>query len=495
MVPHSNPRTRTSSLDRASTIVVLIGGLIFAGFLYRQGSPYAGGADSSGYLNSAELMSHGHFFGPVRAPAGYGHASFSRGAFEPLGFRVDPQIPRMAPTYPLGLPLHLMAAAAIGGWDRAALIVSVFAALAGGAILWSLARLLQFSPAWAAVAVIWLWLCPQYVFCALQPMSDSLALLWSLVALYTAMRSREAAWWCVACGAALAMAILVRPTNSLLVIPVLIAVGPRLRPLLWLVSGGIPGAVFLGFYNHHVYGAILTTGYGDVGAAFSRHNVPHNVQHILGWSWRLLTPLIGTVMALPFLARKWTKEAVVLSVWAGLLIGFYSFYYHTGETWWYLRFILPAFPILILGAIAGAQEIMSRAKFAPTIGLAAVLVVLLPWETKFNRELHSGAIQGEEMTYRQSADWVRHNLPVQSAIFCMQVSGALYFYTDFLLVRWDTIEPGSIAPLLGVLRDQHRPVYAVLYEFEAKGALARIGGEWKKITTVGAATVWQRESP
>lgn len=494
MDPAPRLRPAYSPLDRVLTILLLLGAMVYSVFLYRDGSPYAGGADSSGYLNTARLLGQGKFFGEVRTPPGHGHTSFSLGAFQPLGFVVESKFPRMAPTYPLGLPLHLLAAATFGGWNRAALFVNIFSALGGGGMLWLLARHFRFPPAWAAVAVVWLWLCPLFTFCALQPMSDALALGWSLAVLYAALRSREGAGWCLACGIALSMAVLVRPTNALLFIPVVLAVGFRPLSLLQLAAGGIPGAIFLGFYNHHVYGAILTTGYGDVGTSFSTGFLRHNLGHLSHWIPGLLSALVCAALALPFLPGKWSRDARILGLWTFLLIGFYSFYFHTGESWWYVRFILPAFPLLILAALAAWRKIPLHSPATQAGLLTVILVGTIAWELKVNRDLNPVFVADQEKTYGQSAEWARQNLPPNSAIFCMQVSGAFYFYTDFLLVRWEQIEPGYIPPLLTVLRDQHRPVYAVLYEFETAQALARLGGEWKKVTTVGVATVWQREN-
>jgi hypothetical protein len=493
MDPAARPTPSPLQLDRVLTSLLVLGAVFYSVFLYRAGSPIAGGADSSGYLNSARLLGEGRLFGAVRQPTDSGSAHFSLSAFQPLGFSIDPKLPRMAPTYPLGLPLHLLAAAAIAGWDRAALLVNIFAAVGGGGMLWLLARYFKFPPAWAAIAVAWLWLCPLLVFCALQPMSDALALLWSLAVLYTALRTREGAGWCLACGAALAMAVLVRPTNALLFIPVLVALGFRLKSGLWLILGGLPGAIFLGCYNHEMYGAVFTTGYGDIGADLGSRFLLHNLGHFARWIPGLLSPLVCAGLALPFLAGSWTREGKVLALWVALLLGFYAFYFHTGEAWWYLRFILPAFPLLILAATAVGQKIPIRSPAAQTGLLAALVIVTAAWEMKFNRELDPVFVAEQEQSYRLSADWARQNLPATSAIFCMQVSGAFYFYTDFLIVRWELVETGDIGPLFAALQQQHRPAYAILYEFEQAAALQRLGGHWKKITAVGVTTVWHKE--
>ena len=45
-----------------------------------------------------------------------------------------------------------------------------------------------------------------------------------------------------------------------------------------------------------------------------------------------------------------------------------------------------------------------------------------------------------------------------------------------------------------VLRQEQRPVYAALFEFETKDALSRLGGQWTKLETVGNTTFWQLQT-
>ena len=491
-VPRLNPAP--SRLDRALPSLLLLMAVIYAVFLWREGSSCAGGADSSGYMNSARLLGEGRWSAPMRPPEGAAVEATGAGAFMPLGFSARSESRRLIPTYPLGLPLHLLVAAKIAGWDRAAILVNLFSAIGGGGVLWLLGRRTGFSPAWSAIAVAWLWFCPLLIFSSVQAMSDSLAMLWGLAVLLCSLRLRDGARWGVACGVALAVAVLVRPTNVLLAIPVLLAAGWNLPGLAWIFAGGLPGAVLLGFYNQHAYGSVLATGYGDVSDAFGPAFLPHNLRHIFLWVPQLLSPLVCLVAVLPFLRKRWTRDGLTLAAWPVLLIGFYSFYFHTGETWWYLRFILPAFPLLILGAISVLREITRCPEVVRYWAPKIVLVLALGWETRFNHTLHPASVAAEQATYRNVTDWARKNIPQAGAVFCMQVSGAFFFYTDLPVVRWDQINPDAVAPLLDALAKRHRAAYAVLYEFETRPALDRLGGEWSKTATVGDATVWERKN-
>ena len=468
----------------------------YAAFLAHFSASYAAGSDSSGYFNSARLLGEGRFHAPMRVPAGHSHTEFGYMAFQPLGFIFDENSPRMAPTYPTGLPLHLLIASWFVGWRHAATAVNIFAALASSLVLWSLARQLDLSPDWAAAALALLWFCPLIIFASLQPLSDPLALLWSLVALVAALRSRADWRWSLLAGAATSLAVLVRPTNALLVLPLALALGWNFRRYLLLALGGLPGGGFFCYYNWKVYGQPLASGYGNVWSAFGAGFVPHNLAHFARWIPALLSPLVCAALAAPFLQAARRRELAVLGLWAVLLIGLYAFYFHSGETWWYLRFILPAFPALILAALVVFQrlgQLIPSPRWARAM-FVAVLALGVAWQARLSRRLEVLSIPTGEAYYLDTANWARRYLPPESAIFCMQMSGALYFYTPFMLIRWDQVMVARLPDLLAALRMEKRPVYAVLYDFESREARERLGGHWKQIATVRSATFWQLET-
>jgi hypothetical protein len=416
--------------------------------------------------------------------------------FQPLGFRIQPASGMMAPTYPTGLPLHLYLASRLVGWSLSVVVLNLLTVLASGGLLWALARRLGLQPIWAAASVVLLWLCPLFVFSALQPMSDLLALTWSLAVLYCALRITDHCRWGLACGVALGLAVLVRPTNALLIAPVLVAVGLHGRSF-WAVGlGGLPGAAAFTFYNWRVYGSPFVTGYGDVSTAFSREFVAHNLVHFSHWIPLLLTPFIGVAVAAPFLPSVRQRGYLILATWLAALTGFYAFYYNAGEAWWYLRFILPIFPVLILGSMAVTAAAVRSAKLASATTAVAVLSLLVltsSWQLNQSRRLEVLPFERGERSYPDAAHWAQNNLPANSVIFCLQVSGAFYYYSDFLTIRWDTVAPDRYSALLTALAEQKRPIYAALFPFEDPPAREKIGGNWIKLATVGQVTFWQRQ--
>ena len=192
-----------SATNRTVILLLVLAGLAYSLFISAYLSPYAAGADSSGYLNFARFLTHGQVLAPVRALPGYAVTVFGEGTYQPQGFSVRNDSGFMSPTYPVGFPLHLTLAAWLAGsMGRAVAIVNILGALGAGALLYASCRHLTLKPAWAAAATGALWFCPFFLHSALQPMSDLLATTWALATLYAAMRARERMWWTIICGAA-----------------------------------------------------------------------------------------------------------------------------------------------------------------------------------------------------------------------------------------------------------------------------------------------------
>ena len=113
--------------------------VIYGIFLGRNESAYAGGSDSSGYLNSARLLSEGRVHGERRFIEGLPPESAPPWTYLPLGF-IPHNDRDMVPTYSIGMPLLLAAAAAVAGWDLAPHLVLWIHAMAGVGLMYLLAR-------------------------------------------------------------------------------------------------------------------------------------------------------------------------------------------------------------------------------------------------------------------------------------------------------------------------------------------------------------------
>lgn len=474
---------------------------LYAAFLACHMGAVPGGADSSGYFNHARLLGSGMVRASARELPGLTTSGPSDYLYTPLGLKPAYDGHGLVPVYPPGFPLLILAAAPWAGWAHSADLVLVLHSLLGLVLTWALARSLGLAPAGSVVAVGIVAASPLYLFLSLQALSDLPAMVWTAAAVLAAWRSRERPVWAFTAGVAFAFAVLIRPVNALAIAPVAVALAwpagsPRgcLRRILWFALGVLPGAAFSCLHSRAAYGHFLATGYGDVGNDFGRKWIGATLAHYAVWLPTLFTPVIVFVFALPRVARTAPCAAAMLAAWILSYSAFYCFYSYTHVTWWFLRFLLPAAPALVIGGLLGLRSVLPAGLSRIPRGLAAALAlgavalagaILSGW-------LHATDVAHQEKIYPQTTRWLQANLPRGSVVLCMQVSGAVFFDTDYCLVRWDQIDATSRTRLLAAIQAAHRPLFAALFPFEVEPALKRNWpGRWIRIGAVDYATLWR----
>lgn len=466
-------------------------------FLRRNCASYAVGSDVAGYMNIARLLREGQLVQHVPKIEGLDAPAWDFMRQQPLGFAVDRHTGRMVPTYPVGLPLHYVAIAPWVGLAQAPVVISLAFAFLSAVLMIGFARTLGLPWLWALAGVAILWACPLFLFLVFQPLSDLPAMVWTLAALWAALLARRHPGWGLAAGAAMAIAVLVRPTNLLLIVPIGVALGLRWRAWLALAIGGLPGAAFLAWYNLKLYGAVMATGYGEVGYLFGLRFLRHNALHFAWWIPVLVSPPVAlAVLAWPRLIGE-RFIAILFGTWAAVFVGFYIFYFHSGETWWYLRFILPMFPTLILGALLVAHRwTESRPAGRPgRFWLFVALAFVLVWEARAARILAVNTQVGADAMYRDGVTWMQTRAPRDAIVLQMQFSGTFTYYTTFTIVRWDLLSPAEWSRLRSAAAAAHRPIYATLFDFEESTFPSRLPGTWQLLVRWPHTSIWRLAEP
>jgi hypothetical protein len=294
------------------------------------------------------------------------------------------------------------------------------------------------------------------------------------------------------------IAVLVRPTNALVLLPAFCMIGFNTRAL-WAATAGLPFAAMLGLYNLTIYGHPLASGYGNWSESFSSANAAHNTWPIAKGLVLLFTPFVLGIVLTPFAKSARNRVALILGLWVAVLTCCYLFYYHTGETWWYFRFLLPAAPAALLLAATGLQSMLLRI-FDPQRSwvkgmLLTGFAACLAWQVGGLRHFKPAEIVAGERHYRDTADWARAHLPADAVVYCMQNSSALHYYVDHVIARWDHMPSEQHKLFLQATQAQRRPIFAALFPFEEAEAFARIGGRWEKLATVGPTTFYRLTEP
>jgi hypothetical protein len=494
---------------RVVGLAVLLGVALYVCLLAHFIHACASGSDPSGYLLQARELSAGRTSFPPRIVPGLDTTGLSSYLYAPLGASPSPVHPgEFVPTYPIGMPLFIAAAHLLVGWDRAFDFVILAHSLLGLGLVFALGRALAIGAAECLAAIVLLATGPLYVLCSLQGMSDLPALAWNTATALALWRARKNVAWAAAAGAALSVSVLIRPNDMLMLAPLLVAwwpYGPMrpegsfVRRAALLVAGGVPGCILWLSYNRLAYGGVLATGYGDVGGLFRANLLVPTLGYYARWIPVVFSPVSLLCLGLPWVARR-SRAATFLAIWAGAYLAFFVTNRYMYETWRLLRYILPAAPALVLGAVMVGRLLLDLRwmqavrwpRMILGIALAGALAGQFVWDGALD-VLYAG--RGEE-TYPLAMSWLNANLPAGSIVLTMQASGSVNFYTHFTLVRWDELNAESFRRLAEAARLQGRALYAPLFEFERQQAMGLIlQGAWQPEAKVRQLTIWRYVNP
>lgn len=479
----------------------VVGLVVYGLVLIRYSTRSVGAADPSGYVNFAVSIARGELVRSIPAAVQLDLADIPMFALVPLGFTDGPRPGTMVPSYPPGMPLHMAAFASALGWRIGPYIVSPLFAVLGLVVFYCLARELALTWSEAAAGTLVLALQPAYVFLGLLPMSDTVSATWAALAVLSALRSRRSPSWAFAAGAAFAMACLVRPNNALL-LPVLGLALPWARAA--LVRFGLGAApvlaVLLGF-NQILHGHPLRTGYGDLHEAFALGHLRQRWGDYTLWLGRTFTPIVP----LAWLGVAWAREVklrdrVLLLVWFAAYFVFFCSYYFF-DMWWSLRFLLPAFPALIIGAILALRAVRRALDlrvrwhqlgwWAGRVLPLVLLAFVLGREVSFSARrhlLHAGAV---ETVFPRACRYAETVLPARSVVLSFLMSGALEYYTDLPYLRFDTMDRRTARRIYRRTARQGSRWFALVHPLELEAFKQRDFGTWRQIGSPAGAMLFE----
>ncbi|MGH9939948.1 MAG: YfhO family protein, partial [Blastocatellia bacterium] len=495
---------RIFSPPRLIVIAAVVGLLIYGYFLVSSASYAVGGTDSSGYARIARSILKGGIVQRVSEMDLLGLPNEFILNFIPLAYNPGPRPGTMTPFYPVGFPLLIAAGALIGGWEYGPFLVSPVCAVLSLVLIYLIGLELGLSRVFSIAGAMMLAASPTFIYMGLQPMGDVAATCLSLVTIWASLRSGKRDGWALLAGAAFGLNFLIRPTNILLLIPMLFCLRLKPRTLLFFFLGGLPLAAIFFTYNATAYGHPLRTGYGEIGLQheimFSGFTARFN--HYYYWIKVTMSPLPLLCWLFVLVDRKvdWRNRAMLIS-WFGAFFLFYACY-DIYDAWWYTRFLLPGYPAMILGALVVVRDLAgllgklvsegNRARLR-WVALAILLAVTLSHERRYIRRLDVFNFGPGEFVHSASCRWADRMIPSQSLVVSMQMSGALKFYTGRPIVRWDGVEPAQWPVLKNRAAEKGYRWYALLLPFEVEDARKQLSGKWVQVGTFNQVSLWQIE--
>lgn len=450
----------------------------------------AGGSDEYGYVSQADLWLKGNL--RVEQPF-VEHVPWphKRWAFAPFGYKpYDDEGYTIVPTYSPGLPLLMAAAKVVGGQTGLFLVVPLLGALM---VLATYGIGCRLGAPWTGALAAWFAATsPTVLFMLMVPLSDvAVAGAWAAAFFFLLGRSVRSA---AAAGLCTAMAILIRPN----LFPAASALGLWYLWRAWtpdravrraflvraFVFGGcaLPGLVAVLAINTWLYGSPTTSGYGSFTAQFEWKNVVPNLQRYFSWFAGSQTPVafLGFAALVFPLRRVWPSVADrrVLAIMTLFVAVVWSEYmaYLVFEAWWYLRFLLSTWPLLMLGMAAVLLYMARLGRVAAVLVTAGAISLGVFYVLIAERRATFEQWYGDRH-YVSIARLVRSLTPPNSAIVAQINGGSLRYYGGRVTMRYDNIDEGWLDRGVAWMTAHGAHVYALLEDIEVDEMKARFRGE------------------
>jgi hypothetical protein len=464
-------QTASAAMRRWATAIAIALSLAATGLAFARGAFVAGGADSYGYVSQADRWLAGVVEAPepaaTRVPLPDADLVFS-----PLGYRPALRPHHTVPTYPPGLPWMMAVAKALAGAGAVFYVVPLFA----GWLVWLAYRLgTAFDGEHIGlVAAALLVTNPTFLFQSLSPMSDvPAAALWcaTTLALWRGTPSGV-----VVGGLLSGLALAVRPNLFVLAVVATLWIVVSaddwrrgLRSSCSYVAAAAPAVCAVLTVNWRLYGHPFLSGYGDTDGLYAWANLLPNLRRYPEWLIETHGVLILAWMAM-FLplgfsnprARRGFALAFVGSVWAAYLP------YIAFEDWPFLRFLLPAMPLMLILAVVVWRDLLQRwlpANVA-SVGVVALCVVTMVYQLEFVRSNPIYTVRDHEQRYVGAAAAIATAEPNRAVCLAMLHSGALRYYKGCLTARYDWLPAGRLCESLETLRAAGLRPYIVLDDWE-----------------------------
>jgi hypothetical protein len=446
----------------------------------------ATGADASGYLSQAVMLLRGELTvtEPLAAIAKWkdGEATMA-----PLGWRAVGN-GLQVPTYAIGLPLLLAPLHALGGAPFASLIVPVTFGAAISAIAVLAYRV--GGPAAAVVATVWFATSPVALVESMQVMSDVPVTAAWLVCWWFIFRRQS-----LAAGLVAAVAVLIRPNIApVALLPALYVLfssnragveraASKPRDLVLFALPVAASGMVVGYLQWRYFGSPLNSGYGAATEIYALGNVIPNARLYGGWlvethgPWLLAAPLglmttLGRVGGVGRVGRA--GDLLWLFAFAAAIVAAYLAYSQF-EVWTYLRFLLPALAVAMIGTATALAAALNRVPSPVRLPvLLAVLLAITAANLTSARRHDVFRFAERNVRARVVGERLGAVLPVNATIVSGEQSGAMRYYTGRTILRWDLMDEAAMRDAVEWVTLNGYQVWVVLDDWEEEAFRRRL---------------------
>lgn len=466
-----------SAIERCAAVAALMAAIATVVIGLTWGTYVAGGPDSYCYLNQAEMLARGELRQPqplaAQAPWPNAGATFAPTGHLPAARDAG----AIVPACPAGYPLMMAAAKRLAGRPAMFWVVPMM----GGLAIWLtflLGRRLAGDLTGGAAAIL-LAGSPAFLYQVVQPMSDVPAVACWSAALLAALAERRTIRGDVIAGLATGAALLVRP-NLVPVAAVVVAVRygtGGFKSLFGFAAGSVPFVISILVLNRAMHGGALESGYGKLGDLFTLAHVAGNLRRYPMWLIETQTPSVLLALIAPLVLRQQGRERLAWWLIAFALVTFACYLpYTVWDAWWFLRFVLPAFPpLLVLSSVVAIAALVRLRPAWRTVAFISLGSFLMVFQLNTAARRAVFELRDLEARFRVAGEYVARRLPSNAIVLADTESGSVRFYSGRQTVVWSALDPAWLDRALDYLRAQGYRPYVLLESDEEPLFRAQFG--------------------
>ena len=161
----------------------------------------------------------------------------------------------------------------------------------------------------------------------------------------------------------------------------------------------------------------------------------------------LLAPLVAAQVAGDRFPRA--HQRAVVMMWLAFIAGAVVSYlfFAPSDTWFWLRFLLPAFPPLFVLTSIAVVGLLARLEGGVRVVLTAVLIGAVAWHgVMFARQQGIFGFKEGERKAVAIGEYVADRLPDRAVLLSMWHSGSIRYYSGRLTVRYEALPPRPWTP-------------------------------------------------
>jgi hypothetical protein len=248
-----------------------------------------------------------------------------------------------------------------------------------------------------------------------------------------------------------------------------------MQRVLLFAAGSIPACIAVAIINTRLYGSPWTSGYGTFDSIYRIDFLRANLARYPAWLMDTQTPGVLLALAAPFVlsrrgqSRGGTPQRTIAIMWLCFIaVVFLSYaFYIPFDEWWYLRFVLPAFPpLLVLTSIVIIAAITRLTRVGRDAVAAAIIGAFVWHGIDYTTDHAVLELWVGEQRYVSVGRYVANKLPDRAVILSMQHSGNIRYYSGRLTVRYDLIPATRLDWVIAELRRLGYHPYLALDDWE-----------------------------